>query len=147
MDDERSGARGPARWLGWGVVAVLAAAVVAGTVVVTDQAAGSAAAGTPAARSTAPTATTSAPTREVLLPTPTSHVDGPLPEVAGRPVGEAVPALEAAGALVEVYDARAWGREVGPDWQVCGVGEIYLGDGTPTGQVSVPAVPAGDPCP
>lgn len=147
MDDERSGAPGPARWLGWGVVAVLAAAVVAGTVVVTDQAAGSAAAGTPTARSAAPTAATPAPTREVLMPTRTSHIDGPLPEVAGRPVGEAVPALEAAGALVEVFDARAWWRAVQPDWVVCGAGQTFLGDGTPTGEVHVAAVPAGDPCP
>jgi hypothetical protein len=65
---------------------------------------------------------------------------------AGITVADAVPRLEAAGAEVDVFDARAWDRPVGPDWTVCTVGELFYVD-TPSGFVQIAAVPVGDPCP
>jgi len=67
-------------------------------------------------------------------------------EYTGTTVGEAVVGLEAAGAEVELYDARLWERPVSPDWRVCIASELFLGD-TPSGIVQISAVPAGDPCP
>ena len=73
----------------------------------------------------------------------------PLPRFAqGSPVGPAADALRAAGADVHVVDARAWDREVQPDWALCTQGETYWGDSdTPTGDVTLAAVPVGGPCP
>ena len=143
MDDERTGARGPGRWLGWLVVGGLGAAVLAGTVAVVTEAVAQPAPSTEAQPS--PTSTP-VPTIEPLLPTPTSHVDGPRPEVTGRPVAEAQAAWESVGAVVTVFDGRGWSRPVQPDWSVCTAGELYRGD-APSGEVQITAVPAGDPCP
>jgi hypothetical protein len=85
-----------------------------------------------------------------VAPDPRSTTLPPLPfptdGYAGATVADAVAGLEAAGAEVEVYDARVWERTVAPDWRVCTAGELYFGD-TPSGIVQIAAVPAGDPCP
>ena len=145
MDGERSTASTVGRWVGWVVVLALTAAVVAGTIAVVGQVTErplTRAAALPSAtpQTAAPVAAT-----DPLLATPTSRVTGPLPDVVGRPVGEAQPALEQVGAVVVVFDAR-WERPVEPGWEVCTASELFLGD-APTGEVHVAAVPAGDPCP
>jgi len=146
MDPERSTASTIGRWVGWLVVLALAAAVAVGTVTlvgqVTERPLTRAAAVPPAA----PTSAAPGQVEQVLLPTPTRRITGPLPDVVGRPVGEAQPALEQVGAVVVVFDARLWERAVQPDWVVCTAGETFLGD-APTGEVHVAAVPAADPCP
>ena len=72
----------------------------------------------------------------------------PLPtaDYVGTTVADAVAGLEAEGAEVAVFDTRPWDRPVGPDWQVCTVGELYFVD-NPSGIVQIAAVPVGDPCP
>ena len=148
MEDERTGAAGPGRLLGRVAVGVLAAAVLAGTVAVAGRAVDSAASGAAAPSSAAPTRTpTPVPVTEPPTAREVSDICGPLPEVGGVPVGQAQPALEAVGAEVTVIDARGWSRPVQPDWVVCTDGQTSWGDGTPTDDVTLAAVPAGDPCP
>ena len=146
MDQEPSTASKIGRWVGWLVVLALAAAVAVGTVAVVGQVTDRPLTRAVAAPSSAPTAAPVVAT-EQLLPTPTSGITGPLPDVVGRPVGEARSALEQAGAVVVVIDARIWDRSVQPDWRVCTAGETFLGEDVPTGEVHVAAVPAADPCP
>jgi hypothetical protein len=73
----------------------------------------------------------------------------PLPEFGrGSPVGPAADALRVAGATVYVIDARGWEREVRPDWALCTQSETFWGESDiPTGDVTLAAVPVGDPCP
>ena len=131
MDQERSGAAAIGRWAGWLVVLALTVAVAVLTVAVVGQ-------------------VTSRPlTRAAALPsaapTTTALPGQPLPEVAGRPVAEAQPALEQTGAVVKLLDAGGQDRPVQPDWVVCTAGAPDAAD-APTGEVHVAAVPAGDAC-
>ena len=137
MDTERSAAARIGRWVGWLVVAALTAAVAVGTVTVVGQVTER-----PLTRAAAtPSATPSA------APSPAAPVlaGKPLPEVVGRPVGEARPALEQAGAVVVLLDGGGASRPVQPDWVVCTAGAPTTVD-APAGEVHVAAVPAGDPC-
>ncbi|MGY1671437.1 hypothetical protein [Geodermatophilus sp. SYSU D00710] len=122
-------------------VAVLASAA-ATVVVVASQP-------TPQPAATAPTASPVIDAAPAPTPGLTSlpEVGHPLPGYRGAPVGMAVVGLEETGATVIVYDARAWGRTVLPDWVVCNQSETYSSDDTPTGDVHLSAVPVGDPCP
>ena len=146
MDQERTALSQIGRWVGWLVVLALTAAVAVGTVAVVGQVTERPLTRAAAVPSAAPTSAAPVQVEQVLLPTPTSPIAGPLPDVVGRPVGQARPALEQAGAVVVVFDARVRDRAVQPDWVVCTAGETFLGD-APTGEVHVAAVPAGDPCP
>ena len=131
MDQERSGAAAIGRWVGWLVVLGLAVAVAVLTVAVVGQVADRPLTRAAALPSAAPT---------------TSALPGPaLPEVAGRPVAEAQPALEQTGAVVLLVDAGGSARPVLPDWVVCTAGAPTATD-APAGAVQVAAVPAGDPC-
>jgi hypothetical protein len=93
-----------------------------------------------------PPSTTPAPAPAADPSTPAAPPPIPVPDLTDATVADTVPALEAAGAEVEVYDAKIWERPVAPDWRVCTAGELFYGD-TPSGLVQVFAVPTGDPCP
>jgi hypothetical protein len=133
-----SGAPG-VRWVAVVALIVAVLAIVVATVVMVATHPAPEPDPEPAPRSIAPTAAASPPTTPPPVPFSTS-------EYTGATVGNAVVGLEAAGAEVELYDARLWERTVTPDWVVCIASELYLGD-TPSGIVQISAVPAGDPCP
>ena len=141
MDQERTGAGRAGRWLGWLVVLALTVAVAVGTVAVVGQVTERPLTRAAATPSAAPSAAT-----DQLLGTPTSQLTGPLPDVTGRPVGEARPALEQLGAVVTLFDAQQQGRTVEPDWVACTAAGTTDGDGTATGEVQLRAVPAGEAC-
>ena len=148
MDPERSTASTIGRWVGWVVVLALAVAVAVATTAVVGQVTERPLMRAAATPSAAPPAAPPAaqPTRADYEELATHSLTGPLPDVTGRPVGEAQQALERVDAVVLLVDSRGWSRPVGPDWVVCGTGESTRGDGSPTGEVTVSAVPAGDPC-
>ena len=137
MDPERDTASTIGRWVGWLVVLALTAAVVVGTLAVVGQVKER-----PLTRAAA-----TPPVAAPVLGTPASQVAGSLPTVTGRPVAEAQPAIEQAGAVVRVFAAGADpDRPVQPDWLVCTANPTYQGDGAPTGEVQLFALPAGEPC-
>ncbi|MCZ2828412.1 hypothetical protein O2W14_06130 [Modestobacter sp. VKM Ac-2986] len=148
MDPERSTSSTIGRWVGWVVVLALAVAVAVATTAVVGQVTERPlmrAAATPSAAP--PSAPPPAePVRADYEELPTRSLTGPLPDVAGRTVGEAQQALEQVEAVVHLVDSRGWFRPVQPDWVVCGGGQAFRGDGSPTADVTVSAVPAGDPC-
>ncbi|NEK94106.1 hypothetical protein GCU67_07940 [Modestobacter muralis] len=148
MDPERSTASTIGRWVGWVVVLALTVAVAVATTAVvgqvTERPLMRAAAPPSAASPSAPPA--AEPVRADYEELPTRSLTGPLPDVAGRSVGEAEAALEQVGAAVLLVDSRNWSRPVGSDWVVCATGQSSRGDGSPTADVTVSAVPAGDPC-
>ena len=134
MDQERSGAAAIGRWVGWLVVLGLAVAVAVLTVAVVGQVADRPLTRAAALPSAAPSATVQA-------------LAGLSPqEVTLRPVAEAQPVLEQAGAVVLLQDAAGASRTVQPDWVVCTAGPPAAPD-APAGAVQLAAVPAGDACP
>jgi hypothetical protein len=150
MDQERTALSRIGRWVGWLVVLALAAAVAFGTVTVvgqvTERPLTRAAVPPPGASPSAgPTAVPAVATGTTTQPT--SAFPGGLPPVASRPVVEVQAALEQLGATVQTIDARGWSRPVVPGWLACHASEAFAGDDVPTGEVTVTAVPAGDPCP
>ena len=140
MDPERSTASTIGRWVGWLAVLALTLAVGVGTMTVVGQVTER-----PLTRAATPSAVpsaagASATTAVQLLGLPT------LPDVLGRPVAEAQPALEGVGASVLLVDARDGDRPVGTDWVVCAAGPPTSW-GSPADMVQVDALPAGEPCP
>lgn len=138
MQQERSGTAAIGRWVGWLVVLALTVTVAVLTVAVVRQ-------------------VTDAPlTRAAALPTAAAPAvpSGTVQALAGlspqevtlRPVGEAQPVLEQAGAVVLLQDAAGASRTVQPDWFVCAAGPPAAPD-APAGAVQLAAVPAGDACP
>ena len=144
MDQERSTASRTGRWVGWLVVLGLTVAVALLTMAVVGQVTERPLTRAAAVPSAAPPTAVPVVVNEAL-PTPSSRISGPLPDVVGVPVRDAQPALEQVGAVVVVFDARSEGQ-VGPDWAVCTAGETFLGD-TRTGEVHLAAVPTGETCP
>ena len=137
MDQERSGAATIGRWVGWLVVLALTVAAAVLTVAVVRQVTDA-----PLTRAAAPlpVATGAPGAAGPALVGPT------LPDVVGRPVGEAQPALEQAGATVLVQDAGGADRPVATDWVVCAAGVDTAFDAN-AGSVRVAALPTGEPCP
>ncbi|MFQ1000938.1 hypothetical protein [Modestobacter sp. SSW1-42] len=136
MDQERTGASVIGRWVGWLVVLTLTAAVVVGTVTVVGQVAER-----PLTRA-AVTPSSAPPSSATAVPAVAGQ---PLPEVIGRPVAEAQPALQQTGAVVELVDAGGASRPVQPGWVVCTAGASTGTDASAV-TVQVAAVPAGDAC-
>ena len=146
MDPERTTASTIGRWVGWLVVLALTAAVVVGTVTVVGQVTERPLT-RPAAAPSAPATAAPVVATAQLLPTPTSLITGPLPDVVGLPVADAQPALEQVGAVVRVFAAgQDPDRPVQPDWVVCTANPSYQGADAPTGEVQLFALPTGQPC-
>jgi hypothetical protein len=144
MDQESTTASRIGRWVGWLVVLALTAAVAVGTVAVVGQVTGQPLTRAAAAPSAAPTPTDPGVAIPAVAATGRALPASLIP-VAGQPVGDAQQALQEHGATVMLSDG-AGTRPVLPDWVVCGAGENMLADGSPTGQVTVVAVPAGESC-
>jgi hypothetical protein len=135
VDQERSGAAVIGRWVGWLVVVALAVAVAVATVAVVGQVTDG-----PLTRAAAPLSAAPPAAAAPALVGPT------LPDVLARPVSEARPALEQAGATVQLVDAGGTDRPVADDWLVCAAGAPTSGS-PPPGLLLVAALPTGEPCP
>ncbi|MGY2004570.1 hypothetical protein [Blastococcus sp. SYSU DS1024] len=132
----------PSRRPRWALTIASGAALLAGLVLAAlvwspgwGEAAPRRAPGVPVVRAPAPVENTPEP----------DGIRSALPEFPGATLGEAVPVLEAAGARAVTFDAR-WDRAVAPDWRICTQTATTRGDGRPTGDVHLAAVPPGDPC-